>query len=572
MNSKNFKKLIKKYLGIVQLIIFFAALYFGYVGFHQEYFGSVAAVSETQAETAKAPDTAEASKALVGEPLFKTLLLYAFGYDDVAPNVYINIARYLAAVFSLSIILYICRDGMKTIWFFIVGLHKDSVFIFGDNEEADRIKDSVKHHISGIDYALPIRGKYVLMGTNEENAAFYDDNKKELADKTVYLRSDAVSRVYTNKGRFRYFSLNEIVARQYWEKYSFIDMIDRVPDVENKIDCTIDKGETKTINVAFVGFDTFGEELLFQSIQTNVFGPGYVVNYHLFGKIDEFSNIHDKDNLKALNITCHTSEWYQNIDLLKAMDRIIVCDYKSALSTAQKLLKTVTAVRVDVISYEEIDPELLRDHRFGRIASDVEINTISYLEEGCAWENIIADNTVKMAMDMNWAWTGEDAKKKFGEELYRRFNNKEIKAKANLCKPESVRTAQQETAREEMLKHIAWESLPAELRYSNIASADNKNVRLKLIEKWNKLSGQNYTYDNYAHILDEIEHMRWVNYYLFYNWKHYGDEEKKIYAHDEGKATRSTKYRMHADIVDFKDLSDEEKAKDTIMVSTSLKK
>ena len=98
-----------------------------------------------------------------------------------------------------------------------------------------------------------------------------------------------------------------------------------------------------------------------------------------------------------------------------------------------------------------------------------------------------------------------------------------------------------------------WSRLDGFTRYSNVSAADYHEMRLRMLDTlgWpadgEKLSAAQLEY------LAELEHIRWCRYHYLNNWR---------WGKPENGARKDPAKRIHADLIPYGELSDQEKQKD----------
>ena len=84
------------------------------------------------------------------DALFHTLMMFTLAYFWKPANILVNIARYLAALFTFSAIVTIVFSTFQILLDRFRGMKKDSTYIYGDNEIAKEYIESNKKAIHGI--------------------------------------------------------------------------------------------------------------------------------------------------------------------------------------------------------------------------------------------------------------------------------------------------------------------------------------------------------------------------------------------------------------------------------------
>lgn len=451
--------------------------------------------------TAQAGNTS--SQSSFADSLFNTLTMFGLNYTEAPSNILVNIARFLAAFFAIDAFIIIFKDAIHDVMDSIKGLRKNSIFLLGDTEEAHQFQENCDFPIIiGRDNFCKA-GRYVLLGSDAENTAFYDKYSEQLADKPVYIRSSTFQRVITNRGLHTFFSIDEIAARKYWFAHSLMDI---AFDDNNEI-----KPE---LNVVIYNMNNLGQEIVYQALQTNIFSAKQIINYHVFAQDKKFEHMHK--HLSTLHVIVHYEPWYEAQDLLKTADRIILTGDNSIVDL-EEILYCVTTTPIDILCNSSTYESVVNDHRAGKIHAKLSFFNISEMSSNP--EAIMMGQDIEAAKELNLSWSGKDSS--FKEEL--------------------------------------WLGLSAEKRYSNISCADYHVIRKQLLEK--KKPGASVNWQEYMEELAELEHIRWENFYLFNNWDKLTDPEIiKNSTKDEAR-------RLHVDVFTYySTLSETEKEKDRVQI------
>ena len=287
------------------------------------------------------------------------------------------------------------------------------------------------------------------------------------------------------------FSRSEIISRSYWQA-------NPIRQSENRL--------------VLIGCGAAGSALLERALLTNVFEPGRRLTYHVFGDTAGFRDLHPA-LIRALNpdggddvlLFCEGS-WKGQQALLREADRIILCadDEQENLRVCSELRTWVpTAAAVHLLLKTQV-PGL---HTFGSRESIL------------TTEFVMREKLNRLAFRTNTIY------------------NK------NSSNP------------------VAWHDLSEFLRQSNIAAADHLPVKVRYLLNRDGLTaiGPNEYREAYlrylslaadhADLFREMEHRRWLRFYLMYNWEY--------------APRRDNALRRHPMMVPYRELSREEQEKDT---------
>lgn len=267
-------------------------------------------------------------------------------------------------------------------------------------------------------------------------------------------------------GNINFFHSYECCARQYWHSKPLCSH-------ENII--------------VLIGFGNYGCSILERAILTNIISIGQHVSYHIFGDAREFLAIHDRlGELFSLNkeseirdsLIFHDEIWAADRFILERADRIIICedDEQEGWSIFWTLNK-----------YYKVSGRI--DLRSSRKAPG-----ISYFgtnEEIYTSQQIIRTDLNKAAIMIN--------------EIFR--------------KSVSYPT-------------LSWEELDDLHRQSKIAAADHLLMKARILLEDETITAltapvARKAYDRYykkseseneKEMYRKLDHMRWLRFYIFYNW------------------------------------------------------
>lgn len=294
-------------------------------------------------------------------------------------------------------------------------------------------------------------------------------------------------------GNINFFHSYECCARQYWR---------------SKPLCSHEK------TIVIIGFGHYGHSILERAILTNIISIGQHVTYHIFGNAEEFLAIHyNLDSIFSINkeapskdsLIFHNEIWEENHTIIEKAGRIIICDDNeqkgwSIFWTLNKYYKL--SGRIDLRSSRKVPG-------------------ISYFganEDIYTSQQIIRTDLNKAAITIN--------------ELF--------------CKSVSYPT-------------LSWNELDDFHRQSKIAAADHLLMKTRILledETITELTASvlKNAYGRYCktkyletkrEMYRKIDHMRWLRFYIFYNWS-YGP-------------VRNDTERQHPMLCRYEELSPEQK-------------
>lgn len=397
-------------------------------------------------------------KETVSNAIFRTLMMFVLGFFWDPQNVLVDIARYLAAIFSFSAVATIVFSAFQILLDRYRATKKGSTFVYGDNENAKVFLEYNKKAIHGINGFVDA-DNYVLLDEEEKNLKFLLDHREELKGKHIYLQTENIPGFLFNENNLRAFSPEELAGRRFWERY---DLIRQAYDEE---------GNPRKLTVSLIGWGKLGEQILFYGLMANSFAD---VTYHIFGNSELFEKLH-ADHLEDLQIKAYETDWYDHIDVIKKSDLIIIAEQNNQIKLISNLFLVSAELRVVVCAAFRGDVEnkqMLLHNRAGTIPEE-NLTFYNWRRAAQSLESLIQEEKLLEA----------DLEKE-------QYSQKKLRKKI-----------QQD-----------WEMLDTFKRYAYINLLDLRRVYEKLKETWGDLVNEEE--------LLRILHTRVLHYYWFHNWNY----------------------------------------------------
>lgn len=265
------------------------------------------------------------------------------------------------------------------------------------------------------------------------------------------------------------------------------------------------------LDIVFAGFGRLGEELLIHGLQNNIFAPDQCITYHIFGADHAFPAIHTQLGEIGDPVRFHDTPWYTQISLLERADLILVLQQEDQLALTQNLLLAAHCPQLHVFAAETAGVKLL--------AQQERLKIIPWKRDAQSLEYILSDTLYRRAKRINLRYS----------HLY-----------------DGV--VENEKNQEEQ-----WALLDAFTRYSNISAADYHEVRLSMLEALGAAPDGAALSPELLELLAELEHIRWCRYHYLNNWR---------WGVPENGKRKDPDLRLHADLVPYQALTDDEKEKD----------
>lgn len=288
---------------------------------------------------------------MITNALYAAFSLYFTSQISDAYNVYIEIARWTAPLVTVTAIAILC--ALQNVWEslrnrVVLFRKKDSVSVYSDMDcricfgkgvgaiyPGDKLKGYANEHI-------------IMFSTDEMNMQFYENHKKELAGKKVYIGVRDIECCFLNPLEdVTIFDINSSIARMLWKEISLWK-----------------KGK-KEFNIVVWGNDSLARDIICTGLQMNLFSNKQKIKYCFVTDNSDFQIRHD--NLKLMNndelnyLGCHDMEIWNAVS--KA-DIIIVAD-ALAVETMQTLV--VKAGEAKIYYYSPMEGDLFSHFSFGNI-------------------------------------------------------------------------------------------------------------------------------------------------------------------------------------------------------------
>ena len=398
------------------------------------------------------------AKETVSNAIFKTLMMFVLGFFWDPANILVDIARYLAALFTFSAIVTVVFSAFQILLDRLRGTKKGSTFVYGNDENAKVFLENNKKAIHGINGFVEA-DNYVLLDEEEKNLSFLMDHREDLKDKHIFMKTENLPGVLYRSNNLRAFSPEEQAGRKFWERYN---LIEQAYDAE---------GTPRKLTVSLIGWGKLGEQILFFGLMANSFAD---VTYHIFGDSEIFEKLH-ADHLDDMQIRAYETDWYDHIDVIRQSDMIIITEQENQLHLISNLFLVSAELRVVVCAAFRGDEEykrILLQNRAGIIPEE-NLTFYNWRKAAQSMESLILEEKLLDA-DLE----GKD------------YTQKKLRQKIQRD----------------------WEMLDTFKRYAYLNLLDLHRVYNKLKETWGD-------YVNEEELL-RILHTRILHYYWFHNWNY----------------------------------------------------
>lgn len=240
------------------------------------------------------------------QALYSTIHLYSFSTDTEEINGFIEVARWLAPIATaafLAIIFQNIRESITNSW---RTLQSGSITVYGEGLEAEMFlshlgSKGVKGNLNKISKT---RYQVIMFEDDQKALEHYCANESELAPYLVYISLQLPYAHNMMKPNLFTFSTAENRAIIYWRDHP--------------------AGDTEQI--AIIGNDVLTDNILTRGLLYNIISPNQEISYHIWKKDNRYPYLHPQlDQVTMDHIFFHEKPYYKYLDILKNMDRVILC-------------------------------------------------------------------------------------------------------------------------------------------------------------------------------------------------------------------------------------------------------
>ena len=400
-------------------------------------------------------------KCSFSQALFHCVTMYILEYGDTPPNILVDIARWIAPLATASgILLFLSatKDYIRNMFRYLRG---NSIAVYGPEAEQEQaLQELGNKGICGKD-KLVKADRYILLGDEEENIAFYTKYKNELDKRIVYFQSKMFPSQQSFSPYLIPFSREEIAARVFWKEHCIYRFV---------------QNSDHEVNIVILGFGALGEELLYRGLQENIFSPDQLIQYHIFGDCESFLATHAQLSRISDPVHRHSEPWMQSVSLLQSASLIIVLEQENQTKLLRDLKCVLPNAPVTVFSK---NAELA-----GFEKEYWNCETFNWMEKSSVVQNILNDQTYHLAKAINLRY-------------------------------EHIYSSVEETPEN---RELEWQKLDAFTRMSNISAADYHEIRTIMLKEMH-LQPNELDADT-VELLSELEHIRWCRYHYLSNWQY----------------------------------------------------
>lgn len=403
---------------------------------------------------------------MAGEPLLDALFscvnMYVLNYGDPPVNLFVELARWLAPITTLSGIMLTLRAIRDQAYCLFRCWMGDCVAVYGPEESSTRLVEQLgRRAIRGGDRLLSAR-QYILLGNDSTSFDLYHQIARTHPTAEVFLQCADVRPQSVSSPRLHLFSPAETAARLFWKEHSLYPL---------------SAAHDHRLTIVLLGFWPLGEDLLYYGLLDNIFHPDQRIEYHIFGGDPRFAAVHDQLDQLSDPVIFHPEPWWENLDLLRRSQLTLLLPQEAQAAEAQDLLLAVPEQNLVVFTDGSPTTELLVHERG--------LKVFPWLDKALTPDLILQDTLLSLAKQINLRYAHI-------------YNNVEETPAA---------------------REAEWAALDAFTRYSNISCADYHDIRLQMLDALGWPADPAQLTAEQMELLAELEHIRWCRYHYLNNWR-----------------------------------------------------
>lgn len=275
---------------------------------------------------------------------FLCVSMYCLNYADPPPNVWIELARWLAPVATASGVVMLVTAMNRSVKNWIARRSGKSVAVFGPEEDKASILKELGWRGISVDNKLIKAHNYILVGDEKSNLEFYQRNIRFLRTREVYLKCHSLPGQASSECNLHLFCPEEMAARSFWNQYCPYNM-----SLEH----------SHQMKIVLIGFGKLGKELLLSGLQRNIFHPDQKIEYHIFGDSEGFTDIYWQLDKISDRVVFHREPWHVSRELLVKSQMIIVAGQDDQLALLNQLQLALPNQKIHVLAAEMDGASLL---------------------------------------------------------------------------------------------------------------------------------------------------------------------------------------------------------------------
>lgn len=286
---------------------------------------------------------------MFSDALYAAFALYFTNPVSDAYNIYIEISRWTAPLVTATTIL--C--ALKNVWLSLKDrIHLlgkgDRVSVYSDEDLSISFGKNVRAVYPGDKFRNYAREHIIMFSSDQKNLQFYEEHKRELSKRKVYLGIKDIEGAFLNSiGDITIFDVNNAIARLLWKEISIWN-----------------KGKDN-FDIVIWGGSALSGAIISTGLQLNLFSKSQKIKYRVIADNNEFCIRHDGLSLmNADELIYYNSDSSDVWEVISRADLVIISDIPDS-----EVLQTI-AVKVgeaEIYYYSPHEGDIASYFSYGNI-------------------------------------------------------------------------------------------------------------------------------------------------------------------------------------------------------------
>lgn len=286
---------------------------------------------------------------MFSDALYAAFALYFTNPVSDAYNIYIEISRWTAPLVTATTIL--C--ALKNVWLSLKDrIHLlgkgDRVSVYSDEDLSISFGKNVRAVYPGDKFRNYAREHIIMFSSDQKNLQFYEEHKRELSKRKVYLGIKDIEGAFLNSiGDITIFDVNNAIARLLWKEISIWN-----------------KGKDN-FDIVIWGGSALSGAIISTGLQLNLFSKSQKIKYRVIADNNEFCIRHDGLSLmNADELIYYNSDSSDVWEVISRADLVIISDIPDS-----EVLQTIAvkAGEAEIYYYSPHEGDIASYFSYGNI-------------------------------------------------------------------------------------------------------------------------------------------------------------------------------------------------------------
>lgn len=286
---------------------------------------------------------------MFSDALYAAFALYFTNPVSDAYNIYIEISRWTAPLVTATTIL--C--ALKNVWLSLKDrIHllgkRDRVSVYSDEDLSISFGKNVRAVYPGDKFRNYAREHIIMFSSDQKNLQFYEEHKRELSKRKVYLGIKDIEGAFLNSiGDITIFDVNNAIARLLWKEISIWS-----------------KGKDN-FDIVIWGGGALSGAIISTGLQLNLFSKSQKIKYRVIADNNEFCIRHDGLSLmNADELIYYNSDSSDVWEVISGADLVIISDIPDS-----EVLQTIAvkAGEAEIYYYSPHEGDIASYFSYGNI-------------------------------------------------------------------------------------------------------------------------------------------------------------------------------------------------------------